>query len=165
MVTTHSWGVTVHVTHFKGPEDAFLQFKGALYIHMQTFHSSNKKTFWGGCGGRLWPPNYGSPMGTRGSPTENPTMELLHSSLTCIFCQRNHPFIPSQPDHSLTCHPSNIRFVHPSGYSNPTVVRLLGSHLYTWGGQSSWHAPHMGVHQKSMMGNTTVIVHKAKFMN
>jgi hypothetical protein len=32
----------------QGPEDAFLQFKGASSIHMQTFHSSNKKTFWGG---------------------------------------------------------------------------------------------------------------------
>ncbi len=36
----------------QGPEDAFLQFKGALSsIHMQTFHSSNEKSFWGGGGG------------------------------------------------------------------------------------------------------------------
>jgi hypothetical protein len=146
----------------QGPEDAFLQFKGASSIHMQTFHSSNKKTFWGG---RLWPPNYRSPMRTRGFPTLNCTMGLLRSSLTFIFCQGNHPFILSQPHHSLTCHPSNKQFVHPSGYSNATVLRLLCSHLYIWGGQSSWHALHMGVHQNSMMGNTKVIVHKAKFMN
>jgi len=87
-------------------------------------------------------------MGTRRSPTLNPTMGLLGSSLTFIFGQRIHPFIPSQPHHSLTCHPSNIQFVHPSGYSNATGLRLLCSHLYTWGGQSSWHAPHMGVHSK-----------------
>jgi hypothetical protein len=91
-----------------------------------------KKPFGGG--GRLWPPNYGSPMGTRGSPTLNPTMGLLGSSLTFVFCQRNHPIIPSQPHHSLTCHPSNIQFVHPSGYSNATMLGLLRSHLYIWGG-------------------------------
>jgi hypothetical protein len=116
----------------QGPGRCFSSIQGSfVHSHANLPQFKLKILLGGGWRGETMTPKLGSPMGTRRSPTLNPTMGLLGSSLTFIFGQRIHPFIPSQPHHSLTCHPSNIQFVHPSGYSNATGLRSLRSHLYT----------------------------------
>jgi hypothetical protein len=115
----------------QGPEDAFLQFKGASSIHMQTFHSSNKKTFWGG---GTMTPKLRKSHGNKRFPYTKSHYGAFRHFLNFYFLPKKSS-IHSITTTSLLDMPSIEYTICTSkwllGYSNATALRLLHSHLDT----------------------------------